>query len=109
MNAKRKILLGLFMCGLVGMIAWWQMKQPHIKAGDVLELSMQNLPKDECARWNGNYQVNLAGEIRLPVLGNCRVAGVKPNEAASKIATQLRDAGIYTRPHVELHLAQSSN
>jgi len=61
----------------------------------------RGLPDDETARVSGAYRVGEAGTIRLPHVGDVRVAGMAAGRAAAAVENAYRKAGIYTNPTVE--------
>lgn len=94
-------ILGLWICGLFG-CGKVRDEQVKVKAGDVLELSLINMPDGEREIWNGKYLVNDKGNIRLPMLGTFGVSEMTPEEASIAIEKALQDQDIYNNPDLEL-------
>lgn len=72
-----------------------------VQAGNTLKLTFRGLPDDETARVSGAYRVGEAGSVRLPYVGDVRVAGLAADRAAVAVENAYRKAGIYTNPTVE--------
>lgn len=72
-----------------------------IQPGNSLKLTFRGLPEAEAGEVNGNYRVDADGTIRLPFVGNLKVAGMAANRAAAAVEDAYRRAAIYTRPTVE--------
>ena len=53
-----------------------------------------------------NGYVGEDGMIDLPLVGNIKVAGLSPVEAAARIAKALKDGGYFVDPHVTVLLTQ---
>lgn len=93
----------LMACGLISCTQQKQTQQ-KVRAGDVLELSLINMPEGERQNWNGKYLVNDKGNIRLPLLGSFSVNEMTSEEAAIAIEKVIQDRDIYNNPDVELKL-----
>lgn len=93
----------LMACGLISCTQQKQTQQ-KVRAGDVLELSLINMPEGERQNWNGKYLVNDKGNIRLPLLGSFSVNEMTSEEASIAIEKTLQDRGIYNNPDVELKI-----
>lgn len=96
-----KALSAVWICAFLG-CAKNEGEQAKIKAGDVLELALINMPDGERERWNGKYLVNDKGNIRLPMLGAFSVSEMTSDEASIAIEKALQDRGIYNNPDVNL-------
>jgi protein involved in polysaccharide export with SLBB domain len=93
----------LMACGLISCTQQKQTQQ-KVRARDVLELSLINMPEGERQNWNGKYLVNDKGNIRLPLLGSFSVSEMTSEEAAIAIEKVLQDRDIYNNPDVELKI-----
>ena len=93
----------LMACALISCTQQKQTQQ-KVRAGDVLELSLINMPEGERNYWNGKYLVNDKGNIRLPLLGSFSVSEMTSEEASIAIEKTLQDRDIYNNPDVDLKL-----
>jgi protein involved in polysaccharide export with SLBB domain len=91
----------LMACGLISCTQQKQTQQ-KVRAGDVLELSLINMPEGERQNWNGKYLVNDKGSIRLPLLGAFSVSEMTSEEASVAIEKALHDQRIYNKPDIDL-------
>ena len=91
----------LMACGLISCTQQKQTQQ-KVRAGDVLELSLINMPEGERQNWNGKYLVNDKGNIRLPLLGAFSVSEMTSEEASVAIEKALHDQRIYNKPDIDL-------
>lgn len=82
-------------------------EQQKIGAGDSLELSFKKAPQGEMKLWNGDYKVNGAGQIALPMLGLFKVEGMTLEGAANAIEKTLLDRDIYRNPDLELQFPKA--
>ncbi len=74
----------------------------------MLELSLKKMPKGEQDLWDGDYRVNDAGEIHLPLLGWFRISGMTLDGASNAIEKALRDRAIYTNPDLDLKFPKAA-
>lgn len=67
-----------------------------IGPGDLLEISVYGAPDFDRVP----ARVNGSGEILLPLIGNLKIAGMKPEDAAGLVRNKLLQGGYYADPQV---------
>mgnify|MGYP000602846355 CR=1 FL=1 len=77
----------------------------RLGAGDVVQVTVQDLISPG-QPYQAAIEVNPSGEIRLPVLGSVKVAGLSESEVEQEITNRLREANLLPRPIV-LVIAQA--
>ena len=82
--------------------------QSEIKAGRAIQLSINGVPSEDKARFDGPYPVSDTGMINLPYIGLMRAAGLKSDQLARSIQSAYVSRQIYTNPTVNV-LVNSSD
>ena len=72
-----------------------------IQPGNLLKLTFSSLPEAEAGELNGSYRVDADGMIRLPIVGNLKVAGMVASRAAVVVEDAYRRASSNNRPTVQ--------
>jgi len=72
-----------------------------IGPGDQIDIEVFDTPE-----LSGTSRVSQTGDVNLVVLGNIRVAGLTPNQAARKIESELKSRGILIDPHVTVSIGE---
>jgi protein involved in polysaccharide export with SLBB domain len=71
----------------------------QISVSQTLQINVQGVPSAEQSRLNSAYQVSKDGTIRMWIIGAVRAAGRTQDQLAQAIASEYRQAGIYTNPN----------
>jgi polysaccharide export outer membrane protein len=71
--------------------------------GDVVTIQVYGQPDVP------NVYVGDDGKISVPLVGDVKVAGMSPVEAAGKVTTALKDGGFFVDPHVAIVVTQQSS
>lgn len=82
--------------------------QSEIKAGRAINLSINGVPSEDKARFDGTYPVSDSGMINLPYIGMIRAAGLKSDQLSQVIQGAYKSRQIYTNPTVQV-LVNSSD
>lgn len=73
------------------------------EAGDQLRVTVRGIDPAEQSKINGEYRVGETGGVRLPLLANTVAArGLTSEQFARAAEAAYRNAGIYTRPAIEV-------
>ncbi len=80
--------------------AWGQ--SDTIRAGQAIQLSINGVPAEEKAKFDGPYPVSSTGQINLPHLGLIRAAGLRSDQLAVSIQNAYRSRQLYTNPTVQV-------
>ena len=73
------------------------------EAGDLLRITVRGIDPDEQSKINGDYRVGETGGVRLPLLVNTVAAkGLTSEQFARSAEAAYRNAGVYTRPAIEV-------
>ena len=81
-----------------------------LEPGEQVRLTLRGVSLKEQEEISGNYRIGSSGMIRLPLLTELvRASGLTPEEFARTVEQAYIDAGIYTRPAVEVEALQGSN
>lgn len=74
-----------------------------LEPGDLLRLTVRGIAPEEQQKINGEYRVGETGGVRLPLLpATVGARGLTPEQFARAAETAYRNAGIYTRPAIEV-------
>jgi len=76
--------------------------QAEIKAGRAISLTINGVPSDDKARFDGTYPVSEAGMINLPYIGMIRAAGLKSDQLSRNIQSLYQSQKIYSNPTVNV-------
>ncbi len=79
-----------------------------LKAGQSFTLKVSGVPAEDMASLSGIYSVGQSGTIRLQYLEPVRAVGLRPSELAAKIEKAYKTAQIYTKPTINIALAQDT-
>ena len=77
---------------------------PTLSTGDLLEVSVYNVPELTTKSRLGNN-----GDVYLPLIDYVHIAGLTVEEAQALIEKRLSDGGFVKNPHVTLNVDQSSS
>lgn len=77
---------------------------PRLGSGDLLEISVYNVPELSTKSRLGNN-----GDVYLPLVDYVHLAGLTVGEAQALIEKRLSDGGFVKNPHVTLNVAQSAS
>jgi polysaccharide export outer membrane protein len=76
--------------------------QGEIRAGRAIHLSINGVPSEDKARFDGDYPVSDSGTVNLPYIGPIRAAGLKAEQLARSIQQTYQSEKIYTNPTVNV-------
>lgn len=77
-----------------------------VKAGQVLQLEIQNIAKPAKENIDGLYPVSLEGDINLPLIGSIKVVGMTIEETEQTIEDTYKNANLYKNPDVKLKVTK---
>lgn len=103
MNLKT-FLFAVFAACLVALNAY---AQSEIKAGRAINLSINGVPSEDKARFDGTYPVSESGMINLPYIGMIRAAGLKSDQLSRVIQSTYQSKKIYTNPTVQVLISSA--
>src|SRR4051794_27980187 len=72
--------------------------QAVMRSGDVFELRLSGMPTEYASEFALQYTVGDAGEVRLPLIGEVKAAGVSTTDLARAIERKLVANKIFTTP-----------
>ena len=76
--------------------------QSEIKAGRAITLTINGVPSEDKARFDGVYPVSESGMVNLPYIGMVRAAGLKSDQLSRNIQSAYQNKQIYTNPTVQV-------
>ena len=81
-----------------------------LEPGEQINLTLRGVNTTEQAEISGIYRVGESGMVRLPMLKELvKASGLTPEEFARAVEEAYIEAGIYTRPAVEVEAVQGAN
>lgn len=83
-------------------LTWLSPCLAQIVAGRGIEIRVLGIPAEERGRIDGNYSVSDAGSVRMPFVGEVNLAGMSTNDAAAKLESVYKSAGIYSSPTFQI-------
>ncbi|MBK1884250.1 hypothetical protein JIN85_17655 [Luteolibacter pohnpeiensis] len=81
-----------------------------LEPGEQIHLTLRGVSTKEQEEVSGNYRIGESGKVRLPLLKDLvQAGGLSPEEFGRAVEKAYIDAGIYTRPAVEIETVQGSS
>lgn len=81
-----------------------------LEPGEQIQLTIRGIEAAEQQKLNGTYRVGETGGVRLPLLEALVPAkGLTPEQFARAAEAAYREAGIYTRPAIEVETVQGKD
>ncbi len=81
-----------------------------LESGDLLRLTVRGIAPEEQQKINGEYRVGETGGVRLPLLASTIGArGLTAEQFARAAEAAYRNAGIYTRPAIEVETIRGTD
>lgn len=81
-----------------------------LEPGEQIQLTIRGIDPAEQQKLNGTYRVGETGGVRLPLLEALIPAkGLTPEQFARAAEAAYREAGIYTRPAIEVETVQGKD
>jgi polysaccharide export outer membrane protein len=82
--------------------------QAVIRKGDVFEIRLSGMPVDYAQEFALAYTVGDDGEVRIPLIGQMRAAGISVTQLARNIESKLVADKIFTNPTCVISLQPAS-
>jgi protein involved in polysaccharide export with SLBB domain len=95
---------------LVALLAVPSIVLADMEAGEQLNLTIRGVNATEQQKISGIYRIGESGKVRLPLLGDLVSArGLSPEQFARAVESAYVNAGIYSRPAIEIEVLQGKN
>lgn len=95
---------------LVTLVAFPSIVLAGMEAGEQLNLTIRGVDTTEQQKVSGIYRIGESGMVRLPLLDDLVAArGLSPEQFARAVESAYVDAGIYSRPAIEIEVIQGKN
>lgn len=103
MNIKSIISI-VFICAACAL----QTNAQKIESNQAITINVQGVPDADRSTINNTYPVSQSGTVNMPYIGQVRAAGLLPEQLASSLQSQYRNAQIYSNPTFQV-IATSSD
>lgn len=95
---------------LVTLVALPSIAIASMEAGEQLNLTIRGVDATEQQKVSGTYRIGESGKVRLPLLDDLVTArGLSPEQFARSVESAYVNAGIYSRPAIEIEVIQGKN
>lgn len=82
--------------------------QAVLRQGDVFELTLSGMPAEYASEFRLSLTVGDEGEVRIPLIGGVKAAGISTTQLARAIERKLMSEKIFTNPTAVINLQPTS-